>query len=127
MNVVDSSGWIEFALDGPNADVFQVPLTDVDHLIVPVISIFEVYRFVLRERGRQLALTLAASMRQGRVINLDAGVAVEAAELASTHSLPMADSIIYTVAQMHRATLWTQDADFRDLDGVRFVPSGGAR
>ena len=127
MNVVDSSGWIEFALDGPNAEVFQAPLSDVDHLIVPAISIFEVYRFVLRERGRQVALTLAASMRQGRVIDLDAGLAVEAAELASTLGLPMADGIIYTVAQMHRATLWTQDADFRHLEGVRFIPSGGAR
>lgn len=127
MNVVDSSGWIEFALDGPNADAFQAPLADVDHLIVPAISIFEVYRFVFRERGRQLALTLAASMRQGRVVDLDAGLAVEAADLAATLGLPMADSIIYAVAQMHRATLWTQDADFRELEGVRFIPAGSAR
>jgi len=127
VNVVDSSGWIEFALDGPNAEVFEAPLSDVDHLIVPAISIFEVYRFVLRERGRQVALTLAASMCQGRVIDLDAGLAVEAAELASSRGLPMADGIIYTVAQMHGATLWTQDSDFRGLEGVQFVPPRGAR
>jgi predicted nucleic acid-binding protein len=107
--------------------VFQAPLSDLDHLIVPAISIFEVYRFVLRERGREVALILAASMRQGRVVDLDAGLAVEAAELASSLGLPMADGIIYTVAQMHRATLWTQDSDFRDLEGVEFVPPHGAR
>lgn len=88
MNVVDSSGWIEFAVDGPNADLFQAPLSDPDHLIVPAISISEAYRFVLRERGRELALTLAASMRQGGVIDLDSGLAAEATELAATHGLP---------------------------------------
>jgi len=127
MNVVDSSGWIEFALDGPNAEVFQAPLLDTGHLVVPVISIFEVYRFVLRERGRGAALTLAASMRQGTVVDLDAGLAVEAAELATSLRLPMADAIIYTVARLHEAMLWTQDTDFRDLEGVNFVASLGPR
>lgn len=127
MNVVDSSGWIEYAVDGPNAEEFQAPLSDLDHLIVPAISIFEVYRFVLRERGRPVALTLAATMRQGTVVDLDAGTAVEAAELAATLGLPMADAIIYTVAQMHRAILWTQDAHFRDIEGVRFIPAHSTR
>jgi len=126
VNVVDSSGWIEFALDGPNADVFEPPLLDTRHLVVPSISIFEVYRFVLRERGRGAALTLAASMRQGKVVDLDAGLAVEAAELAASLRLPMADAIIYMVARAHEATLWTQDTDFRDLEGVRFVTARDA-
>jgi predicted nucleic acid-binding protein len=127
VNVVDSSGWIEFALDGPNAEVFQPPLLDTRHLVVPSISIFEVYRFVLRQRGRDEALTLAASMRQGRVVDLDAGLAVEAAELAVSLRLPMADAIIYAVARAHEATLWTQDTDFCDLDGVHFVAARGTR
>ncbi len=121
MNVVDSSGWIEFALDGPNADAFEAPLLDARRLVVPVISIFEVYRFVVRERGREAALTLAASMKRGRVVDLDASTAVEAAEVAEALRLPMADAIIYTVARVHEATLWTQDADFRNLDGVRYI------
>lgn len=127
MNLVDSSGWIEYALDGPNAEFFQPPLLDTRHLLVPAISIFEVYRFVLRERGRDAALTLAASMRQGKVVSLDAGLAVEAAELATSLRLPMADAIIYTVARLHEAMLWTQDTDFRDLEGVNFVAAHGGR
>lgn len=126
MNVVDSSGWIEFALDGPNAGTFQHPLLDVENLVVPTISIFEVYRFVLRERGRQAALALAAGMRQGRVIDLDTGLAVEAAEVATALKLPMADAIIYTIARLEGATLWTQDTHFRDLEGVKFIPAHGA-
>ncbi len=127
MNVVDSSGWIEFAVDGPNAPRFEVPLLDPGRLIVPSISVFEVYRYVLRERGRPLALTIAASMRQGTVVDLDAGLAVEAAELAASLGLPMADSIIYAVARLHGAVLWTQDADFSGLEGVEFIPRGSAR
>lgn len=100
---------------------------DLDHLIVPAISVFEVYRFVLRERGKPVALMLAVTMLQGRVVDLDAGTAVEAAALAATLGLPMADAIIDTVAQMHRATLWTQDADFRDIEGARFIPARSAR
>jgi predicted nucleic acid-binding protein len=123
LNVVDSSGWIEYVLDGPNASEFQPPLVDLEHLVVPVISVFEVYRYVLREKGREAALAVVASMRQGRIVDLDAALAVEAAETAVTHGLPMADGIIYAVAQLHGAVLWTQDADFRDLQGVRFIPA----
>jgi predicted nucleic acid-binding protein len=124
VNVVDSSGWIEYAVDGPNAERFHGPLSDPTSLLVPTISIFEVYRFVLRERGRQEALTLAASMRQGSVVALDAGLAVEAAEFAESLHLPMADAIIYAVARLHDATLWTQDGDFENLEGVEFIPRG---
>jgi predicted nucleic acid-binding protein len=127
LNVVDSSGWVEYVVDGPNASEFQAPLMDLEHLVVPAIAVFEVYRYVHRERGREAALIVAASMRQGRVVDLDAGLAVEAAETAAAHGLPMADGIIYTVAQLYEAVLWTQDADFRDLDGVKFIPPQRAR
>ena len=83
MSVVGSSGWIEYALDGPNAEALRAPLSDFDRLIVPASSIFEANRVALRERGQPVALTLAATMRQGRVVDLDACAAVEAAELAS--------------------------------------------
>ncbi len=126
MNVVDSSGWIEYLVEGPNASFFQEPLTEVEALVVPSISVFEVYRYVLRQRGRTDALAVAASMRQGRVIDLDAGLAVEAAELGASLKLPMANSIIYAVAQAHEATLWTQDTDFQGLEGVQFKAKGGA-
>lgn len=126
MNVVDSSGWIEYLAGGPNASFFGGPLSDAEALVVPSISIFEVYRYVLRNRGRTDALAVAASMRQGNVVDLDAGLAVEAADLGASLKLPLADSIIYTVARAHDATLWTQDSDFDGLEGVRFKAKGGA-
>lgn len=126
MNVVDSSGWIEYLVGGPNAPFFEEPLAEAESLVVPSISIFEVYRYVLKNRGRTDALAVAASMRQGHVVDLDAGLAVEAAEFGASLQLPLADSIIYAVAQAHEATLWTQDSDFDGLEGVRFEAKGGA-
>lgn len=126
MNVVDSSGWIEYVVDGPNAGRFEEPLLEKQKLVVPAISIFEVYRYVLRERGRPHALEVAAVMRQGIVVDLDAELSVEAAEQSALHRLPMADAIIYTVARIHDATLWTQDTDFEGLEGVQYLPKHGA-
>ena len=120
MNVVDSSAWIEFFVDGPNARFFAKAVGDVESLLVPSVVILEVYRYILRQRGRQEALEAAAAMRQGRVVDLDEGLAIEAAELGASHRLPLADSIIYASAVANEATLWTQDADFEGLDGVRY-------
>jgi predicted nucleic acid-binding protein len=125
VNVVDSSGWIEYLVEGPNAAFFGGPLEDVENLLVPSISILEVYRHVLRERGRQEALAVAASMRQGRGLDLDEGLAIEAAEIGAIHGLPLADSIIYASARAYDATLWTQDADFKGLEGVEYQPKRG--
>ena len=120
MNVVDSSGWIEYFVGGPNARFFAAPIEDAGELLVPSLSVFEVYRHVLRERGADDALRAIAGLQRGRQIELDADLALTAAELALEHRLPMADSIIYATAQIHGATLWTQDADFKGLSGVRF-------
>jgi len=120
VNVVDSSGWVEYLVGGPNASFFQKPLSDVESLVVPSISILEVYRYVLRQRGREEALAVGASMRQGRVLELDGGLAIEAAELGASLRLPLADSIIYASALSVGATVWTQDVDFEGLDGVKY-------
>ena len=122
MNVVDSSGWIEFLVGGPNAGFFETPLSVQDELLVPSVIVLEVYRYVLQNEGREKALSVAATMCQGRVIDLDTGVAIEAAELGASHGLPLADSIIYASALSHEATLWTQDADFDGLDHVEYRP-----
>ena len=122
MNVVDSSGWIECFVGGPNAGFFAPPLEDPDGLLVPSITIFEVYRYVLRERGREEALVVVGWMRESRVIPVDGGLAVQAAEAAARHRLPMADSIVYATAVIHGATLWTQDTDFDGLPGVEYPP-----
>lgn len=122
MNVVDSSGWIEFFVDGPNAAFFADPLRNVDSLIVPTVSLLEVYRYVLRQRGREQALQVVAAMHEGRVVDLDESLAIEAAELGATNDLPLADSIIYATTAAHEATLWTQDAHFEGLEGVEYRP-----
>jgi len=120
LNVVDSSAWIEYFVDGPNARFFADPISSLDSLLVPSVVLLEVYRYVLRQRGREAALETAASMRQGRVLGLDEGLAIEAAELGLSNSLPLADSIIYASAVAHEAVLWTQDSHFDGLDGVQF-------
>ena len=122
MNVVDSSGWLEYFTDGPNAASFAKPIEATAKLIVPTLSIFEVFKRVMTQRGEDVALEAAALMRQGRVVPLDDALALEAARLSVAHRLPMADSIILATALAHRATLWTQDADFENLAGVRYVP-----
>ncbi|GMV02171.1 MAG: type II toxin-antitoxin system VapC family toxin [Burkholderiaceae bacterium] len=121
MNVVDSSGWLEFFADGPNAAFFAASITDTDRLIVPTISLLEVFKRVLSQRGENAAFQVVAQMRQGRVVDLDAGLAMQAASLGLLHKLPLADSVMLATARAHGATLWTQDADFDGIDGVRYV------
>lgn len=126
MNVVDSSGWLEYFADAPNAEFFAAAIENIEELIVPTISIFEVFKRVLAQRDEDEALQASAAMQQGRVIDLDATLALEAARLSATLKLPMADSIILATARTHGATLWTQDADFRDLTDVQFVAAPAA-
>jgi len=121
LNVVDSSGWLEFFADGPSAAFFSAAVSDVDRLVVPTISLLEVFKRVLQQRGENAALQVIAQMRQGRVVDLDADLALQAANLGLLHKLPLADSVMLATARAHGATLWTQDADFDGLDGVRYV------
>jgi predicted nucleic acid-binding protein len=121
MNVVDSSGWLEYFGNGSNADFFAPPLADAGALIVPAISIFEVFKRVLVQRDEAAALQAAALMQQGRVIPLDEALALSAAKLSVDLKLPMADSIMLATARGFEAVLWTQDADFENLPGVRYV------
>jgi len=120
MNLVDSCGWLEYLADGPNARFFATAIEDSDSLLVPTICIFEVYRCSLRQRGRRLALDSVGSMRTGRVVSLDLPIALAAAEVGMDTGLPLADAIILATARAHGATLWTQDADFKGIKGVRY-------
>ncbi len=121
MNVVDSSAWLEYFADGPNADAFAEAVEAVDHLIVPTICLYEVFKTVLRQRGESAALSAIALMRQGRVIDLTERIALLAADLSLQTGLPMADSVILATARVHGAHIWTQDADFEGLDDATFV------
>ena len=122
LNLVDSSGWIEFFTDGPNAGAFAGPLSDDSRLVVPTVSVYEVFRVVLRRRGEDDALRAAASMSRGREIPLSSALALEAARLAHENGLAMADGIILATARLTAATLWTQDVDFEGMPHVRYFP-----
>ena len=121
MNLVDSSGWLEFFADGPNAKFFATPLKNVDELVVPTISIYEVFKSVLRQRDESAGLQAIALMEQGQVVDLTTDIAMMAAKLSLEHNVPMADSIILSTGRLYQATVWTQDADFKGLDGVEYV------
>ena len=121
MNLVDSSGWLEFFADGPNAKFFATPLKNVDELVVPTISIYEVFKSVLRQRDESAGLQAIALMKQGQVVDLTTDIAMMAAKLSLEHNVPMADSIILSTGRLYQATVWTQDADFKGLDGVEYV------
>lgn len=124
MNVVDSSAWLEYFADGPNAGIFAEPLRDTAALVVPAITIYEVFKVVCRQRGEDAALQAAALMQQGTVVELSASLAMVAAKTSLELGLPMADSIILVTTRLHTALLWTQDEHFRAVDGVRFFPKG---
>ncbi|MEN3331740.1 MAG: hypothetical protein V7641_1105 [Blastocatellia bacterium] len=126
MNVVDSSGWLEYFANGPNADFFAPAIEDTGNLIIPSISIFEVFKRVLQQRGESDALQVAALMQQGQVSNLDVKIALEAAKLSDDYKLPLADSVILATAQTYHAVLWTQDVDFNGLPGVQYKPKRAA-
>ena len=121
MNLVDSSAWLEFFADGPNAEILTEPLEETDSLLVPTVCLYEVFKTVIRQRGEAPALQTVAVMRQGRVVDLTERIALMAAELSLLEKLPMADSIILATARLHDARIWTQDADFEGLENVTFV------
>ncbi len=121
MNVVDTSAWLECFADGPNAQHFSSPIEQPEALLVPSITIFEVFKRVAQQRDEGAALQCVAVMQQGSVVDLDAALALEAAGTSLRHKLPLADSIVYATARRTGAIVWTQDADFDGLPGVRFV------
>jgi predicted nucleic acid-binding protein len=121
MNVVDSSGWLEYFADGPNADFFAPAIEAVTDLVVPTLSLYEVFKRVLQQRGEGDALQAVAIMIQGQVIDLDMDLALSAAKVSTELKLPMADSVMLATARAHDATLWTQDMDFEDIAGVQYI------
>lgn len=122
MNVVDSSGWLEYFADGPNAAFFADTIEATDDLIVPTVSLHEVFKRVLQQRGENDALEAVALIMQGEVVELNATLSLSAAKLSVDLRLPMADSIILATARAEGALLWTQDAHFSGLEGVRYTP-----
>lgn len=121
--VVDSSGWIEVFTGGGQAEHFLALIADESSLVVPAITIFEVFKWVLREHGEAQAIQAAAAMQSGLVVDLDSRLALAAAQLSQALQLPMADSIILATARDQRARLHTMDSDFRGIADVEWVES----
>jgi len=122
MNIIDSSGWLEYFSDGPNAKHYLPPLNDTSSLIVPVITIYEVFKVVLRESAENEALQAVAAMQKGKIIDLNANLAMDASKLSLQYNLPMADSIILATARAYDCVIWTQDSDFQHIEGVNYFP-----
>ena len=122
MNVVDSSAWLEYLADGPNAGRFASPIEKPDELVVPSICLLEVFKRVLQQRDEQSALQAVAVMYQGSIQDLTGEIAIAAAQLGSELKLPLADSVVLATARKHSATLWTQDSDFEEVEGVKYFP-----
>lgn len=121
-NVVDSSAWLEYFADAPNASRFAPAIETVAGLVVPSITLYEVYKRLDEQRGRAYAQRGVAQMLQGRVVDLDAHIALTAAQTSRAEHLPMADSIILATSRIHKAELWTQDDHFENKPGVRYFP-----
>lgn len=122
MNIVDSSGWLAYFADEPNAKLFQTPLKDTASLVVPSITIYEVFKVVLRETSENEALQAAAAMQKGTVVDLTVTLAIAASKISLEHGLTMADSVIIATAKAFDAVIWTQDSDFKNIAGVKYFP-----
>lgn len=122
MNVIDSSGWLEYFADGPNAGFFALAIENQDELLVPTISIYEVFKRVLQQVDENKALEATALMMQGEVVDLDASLSLSAAKISHEVKIPMADSIMLATARSRDAVLWTQDADFASIPDVKYIP-----
>jgi predicted nucleic acid-binding protein len=121
VNVVDSSGWLEYFANGDNASFFAPAIEDTANLLVPVVCIYEAFKRILQQRGLAAAQEHAADMYSGVVIDLDVTLALSAAKLSVEAKLPMADSMILACARAHQAVLWTQDEHFKGIEGVNYI------
>ena len=122
MNIVDSSGWLAYFADEPNARHFLAPLHDSTALIVPTITIYEVFKVILRESTENQALQAVVAMQKGTVVDLKAPLSISASKLSLEYNLPMADSIILATALEFNAIIWTQDSDFKSIPNVKYFP-----
>ena len=120
MNLVDSSGWLEYFTDGKNAEFFAPIIENTAEIIISVINLYEVYKKISSEKDEDKAIQAVALMQQSKVIDVTNSISILAAKLSAKFKIPMADSIIYATARIYDAIVWTQDSDFKDLEGVKY-------
>ena len=120
MNVVDSSAWLEYLAAGPNAAFFAEAIENTADLIVPTISLYEVFKRIVQQRSENEALQVIAVMQQGKIAEMDSRTALSAARISIDHQLPMADSVMLATARMNNSVLWTQDSHFERITNVKY-------
>ncbi|HEY0371433.1 MAG TPA: type II toxin-antitoxin system VapC family toxin [Thermoanaerobaculia bacterium] len=118
MIVLDSSGWIEFFADGPHAAEFAARLRKPADVIASTVAIYEVYKWIKRERSEDEALAAVATMKKTTVVDLTEEIALTAADLSLAHGLAMADAMMLAFARENRAELLTTDSGFEGITGV---------
>lgn len=123
MNIVDSSGWLEYFSSGKNAEFFSNPIEDSENLIVPTLSLYEVFKRILQQRNETDALHAIAFMQSGAILDLTSTIALHAAKISIDYQIPMADSVMLASARESESILWTQDADFEGIENVRYIPA----
>jgi toxin FitB len=121
MNVIDSCGWLEYFANASNAHYFAPAIQDEEHLLVPTVCLYEVFKRLNQQLGKEAALKGVSHLYRGTFIPLDEEIALQAARLSSEYRLPMADSMLLASAQAHQAVLWTQDEHFKGLPGVEYI------
>ena len=121
MNIVDSSGWIEYVTDNNNANFFEAPITLLDDVLVPTVCLYEAFKRILREFGEERALDAMGVRSLCTIVDLDGQTAVDAAQISNELKLAMADSIIPATARAHNAVLWTEDEHFKNIDRVKYI------
>ncbi len=121
MNVVDTSGWLEYFEGGQNAKEFSIPIKEIKELVVPTICIYEISKIILRESDENHLLQALAAIQKGQTVSLTPSLSIAAAKASLRYKLPMADSIICTTAKHFNATVWTQDIDFENLPNVNYI------
>ncbi len=120
MNLVDSSGWLEYLSDSKNAKLFAPAIEKTEELVVSTINIYEVYKKILLERNENTAIQVVGLMQQAKVIGVNSSISIQAAKLSYEQKMPMADSLIYITAKQNDAIIWTQDVDFKNMDNVKY-------
>ena len=124
MNVVDSSGWLEYFAGSENAALFAPAIEDPEQLLVPTITLYEVFKRLIQQAGISVAQTNIGDMLAGQILDLNDSLALSAAQIAVELRIPLADSIILASAREYHAMLWTQDEHFKGLEGVQYFGKG---
>ena len=120
MNIVDSSCWLEYFAGSSVGEKVASCIEKTKELIVPSITLYEVFKKLITELDEDRALFAIAHMKQGKVIELDSDLAIYSAQIGKHYKLAMADSIIYATSLKYNTILWTQDKHFKEMKNVKY-------